>query len=81
MNSAMKPIFNENFIEKKGLWVPWTIYGTHWQMPDTAEKTVSVVSKRSLSLLIKFAHLFSQKKKIQKKKKKKATTRTANMCY
>ena len=28
MNSAVKPIFNESFAEKRGLWVPWTVHGT-----------------------------------------------------
>ena len=30
MNSAVGPIFNKNFVEKRGLWVPWIVYGTHW---------------------------------------------------
>ena len=30
----MGPIFNENFAGKKGLWVPWTVHGTQWQMSD-----------------------------------------------
>ena len=29
MNSAMRPIFNEIFGEKRDLWIPWTVYGTH----------------------------------------------------
>ena len=28
VNSAVKPIFNESFAEKRGLWVPWTVHGT-----------------------------------------------------
>ena len=31
MNSAVWPIFNENFVEKRGLWVSWTVHGTHMQ--------------------------------------------------
>ena len=31
MNSAVRLIFNESFIEKKGLWIPWTVHGTHWK--------------------------------------------------
>ena len=27
----MRPIFNESFGEKKGLWVPRTVHGTHWK--------------------------------------------------
>ena len=30
MNSAMGPIFNESFAEKRGLWVSWTVHETHW---------------------------------------------------
>ena len=29
MNSAMRPIFNEIFGEKRDLWISWTVYGTH----------------------------------------------------
>ena len=31
VNSAVWSIFNENFVEKRGLWVPWTVHGTHWK--------------------------------------------------
>ena len=31
MNSVVGPIFNESFVEKKGLWVLWTVHGTHWK--------------------------------------------------
>ena len=27
----MKPIFNESFGEKRGLWVLWTVHGTLWK--------------------------------------------------
>ena len=33
VNSTMGSIFNESFVEKRGLWVPWTVHGTtdkHW---------------------------------------------------
>ena len=30
VNSAVEPIFNESFVEKRSLWVPWTVHGTHW---------------------------------------------------
>ena len=29
MNGTMRPIFNEIFGEKRDLWIPWTVYGTH----------------------------------------------------
>ena len=38
VNSAVGSIFNESFVEKKGLWIPWTMHGTHCQMLDAAEK-------------------------------------------
>ena len=31
MNSAITPIFNKNFVKKRGLWVPWIVHETHWQ--------------------------------------------------
>ena len=31
VNSAVGPIFNESLARKKGLWVSWTVYGTHVQ--------------------------------------------------
>ena len=31
VNSAVRSIFNENFVEKRGLWVPWTVHGTLWK--------------------------------------------------
>ena len=30
VNNVVGPIFNENFVEKRGLWVPWTVYEIHW---------------------------------------------------
>ena len=32
MNSVIRPIFNKNFIEKRYLWVPWTVHGIHWKV-------------------------------------------------
>ena len=29
MNSAVEPSFNKNFAKKRGLWVLWTVHGTH----------------------------------------------------
>ena len=31
MNSAVRLIFNESFIEKRGLWIQWTVHGIHWK--------------------------------------------------
>ena len=31
VKSAVRPIFNENFVKKRGFWVPWTVHGTHWK--------------------------------------------------
>ena len=31
VNSAVGAIFNESFVEKRGLWVLWTMHGTHWK--------------------------------------------------
>jgi len=30
VNNVVGPIFNKNFVEKRGLWVPCTVHGTHW---------------------------------------------------
>ena len=39
VNSAMRPIFNESFTEKRGLWVPWTVHRTHWKsMKHSSQK-------------------------------------------
>ena len=31
VNSVVWPIFNENFVEKRCLWVLWTMHRTHWK--------------------------------------------------
>ena len=31
VNSAMGPIFNESFVEKRNFWVPWTVHETQWK--------------------------------------------------
>ena len=31
VNCTVGLIFNESFAEKRGLWVPWTVHGTHWK--------------------------------------------------
>ena len=35
VNSVVNFIFNENFVEKRGLWVPWTMHRTHWKSWNT----------------------------------------------
>ena len=29
----MRPIFNKKVVEKRGLWVLWIMYETHWTVP------------------------------------------------
>ena len=36
VNSIVGPIFNESLCEKRGLWVPWAVHGTHWKALATA---------------------------------------------
>ena len=31
VNNIVVPIFNESCDEKRGLWVSWTMHGTHWK--------------------------------------------------
>ena len=31
VNSTVEPIFNESFVEKRSLWVPWTVHRTYWK--------------------------------------------------
>ena len=40
LNSAVWPIFNKSFVEKRDLWVPWTVYGngTHWNSINALQK-------------------------------------------
>ena len=38
MNSAIRPIFNESFVEKRDLWILCTVHETHCQTLDAAEK-------------------------------------------
>ena len=45
MNSAMGPIFNGSFSEKRSLWVPWIVYGTH-QKATTATEIEKCASKK-----------------------------------
>ena len=39
MNSAVWSIFNENFVEKKDLWVMWTVHEIHWKIHFTCWNT------------------------------------------
>ena len=39
MNSTVWPIFNESLVEKKDLWIPWTVHRTHCrQHPSASQK-------------------------------------------
>ena len=46
VNSAMRPIFNESFVEKRGLWVLWIVYGTYWKNTLLAEMRFSNKKKK-----------------------------------
>ena len=56
VNSVVRPIFNESFVEKRGLWVLWIVHGTHWNSVNALLKkkvkrrrwTPDLVSKRIL---------------------------------
>ena len=62
VNSAVGSIFNESFVEKKGLWIPWTMHGTYCQTLDAAEKKkISAVSKRSLKVCLDIAYSWKLK--------------------
>ena len=37
MNSAVRSIFNESFVEKRDLWVMWTVHGTHGKTTTATE--------------------------------------------
>ena len=68
MNSVVGPNFNENFVKKRGLWVSWTVLGTHWtatecasqkkkkKRPDAGRKTQSkrVLSQIFLDIILSF---------------------------
>jgi len=34
MNSVMGLIFNESFVKKRDLWVPWTVHRTYWLLKN-----------------------------------------------
>ena len=43
----MGSIFNESFAEKKGLWVPWTVHGTHFKSIKAIEMRFSKKKKNA----------------------------------
>ena len=45
VNNTVRPIFNENFVEKRGLWVPWSVYRTYWNSHHT-HKTLQKKKKK-----------------------------------
>ena len=47
MNSTVRLIFNESFIEKKGLLVPWIVHGTHWQTTSHVKTLFSIKKEKS----------------------------------
>ena len=42
----MEPIFNESFVEKKGLWVPRTVHRTHWKHNTATERASNKKKKK-----------------------------------
>ena len=68
VNSIAGPIFNEKIAEKWSLWVPWTVYETHW----CAEKskilaTIHAQCMRAVAVLAKFCLWNAWRKKKKKK--------------
>ena len=59
MNNAVESFFNENFAEKRDLWVPWIIHRTHKnallqkkkKKKKRRRRLKEVLSKRVLSLV------------------------------
>ena len=52
VNSTMWHFFNESFVEKRGLWVPWTVYGnrTHWNSINALQKKKKKKKKETLDM-------------------------------
>ena len=61
VNNVVGSIFNENFVEKRDLWVPWTVHGSYWnsvnallkkkkKKGETLDVDVDAVSKWILSM-------------------------------
>ena len=46
VNIAVGPIFNESFVEKRGLWVPWTVHETCWNSVDPLLKKIKKNKKK-----------------------------------
>ena len=45
MNSIVRPIFDESFVEKRGLCVYWTVHETHWKSISFVEMCFSKKKK------------------------------------
>ena len=66
LNNFIKLIFNKKVTETWILWVPWTMYGTHWYALYTEEK--SKITKKNW-----YALCTKEKSKITRKKGKTLT--------
>jgi len=52
-------IFNENFAEKRSLWVLWIVHVTHWQMQmRTVENAIQTPPNCYVCILANFLSLF-----------------------
>ena len=72
VNSAIEPIFNESFVEKRDLWVLWTMHGTHWQTQILLVKEiVGYVHSARDPLTDKLPRETASQFKLKKKKKKR----------
>ena len=47
MNSTVGSIFNESFVQKKSLWVLWTVYKTHWTINNHVKTDFSKIKKQN----------------------------------
>mgnify|MGYP007088584720 CR=1 FL=1 len=56
MNSAIRPIFNESFVEKRDLWISCTVHETHCQTLDAAGKKKKKKKKKKNSAISKRSH-------------------------
>ena len=48
VNNVVEPIFNESFVEKRGLWVLWTVHETHWKAKKKKKKDALNTDARRL---------------------------------
>jgi len=44
----MRPIFNESFVEKIGLWVSWTMHKTYWKKLKRASQKKKMQTQNKL---------------------------------